>query len=108
MPDSAIKLAVIVLPKSTASASARFYAANRAGRLFFSFAPLNRVNVRGPRSRIPSFPGVEVWDGCPELLKLIGHLVGIPCLILRGSAGPTQNHALQAARGMAECASLVR
>ena len=54
-------------------------------------------------SPILSFPGVEVWEGCPELLKLIGHLVGIPCLILRGNAGPTQKHALQSAYGMAEC-----
>jgi len=49
MPNSVNGPAVIVLPQSTNSASVRFYAANRASRLFFSSTSLNRVNVRGPR-----------------------------------------------------------
>ena len=39
---------MIVLLKSTARASAQFYGAILAGRLFFSSPALNRVNVRGP------------------------------------------------------------
>jgi hypothetical protein len=57
---------VIVLPKSTTSASARFYAATRPSRLFFSSVSLNRVKVRGPR--VPS----------PKLLSRGGGLGGVP------------------------------
>jgi hypothetical protein len=39
----------------------------------------------------------------PELRKLIGPRVGIQRLTLRGSAGPQQKYALQAAYGIAEC-----
>jgi hypothetical protein len=65
MPDSTIGPAVIVLPKSTASASARFYVANRPGRLFFSFASLNRVNVRGPRVPYPELSRGGGLGGVP-------------------------------------------
>jgi len=69
MPDSAIKPAVIVLPKSTARASARFYATIAPSLLFFSFAPLNRVNVRGPRVPYPELSrggGLEEAPGTAE------------------------------------------
>ena|SRR5580704_9270357 len=65
MPDSANRSAVIVLPKSTASASARFCAANHPSRLFFSFASLNRVNVRGPRVPYPELSRGGGLGGVP-------------------------------------------
>src|SRR5271157_3491170 len=87
MPDSTIRPAVIVLLNSTASASARFYAANRPSRLFFSFASLNRVNVRGPRVPYPELSrggGLGGVRGTAETNRPFG---GNPMFDLAGQRG---------------------
>src|ERR1700722_10758732 len=87
MPDFVARLGVIVLLKSTNSASARCCGAQPGRPLFVSSASLNRVNVRGPcDSYLLSRGGGLGW--VPALLKLIGHLASSQSLILRGSAGP--------------------
>src|SRR5271169_1922907 len=102
MPNSVNRPAAIVLPKSTNNASARFYAANRANRLFFSSTSLNRVNVRGPR--IPrselSRGGDLGWvHGTAETNR---PFVEYPTFDLAWRRGTTQKFALQVRRGMAE------
>jgi len=94
MLDSTIRPAVIVLPKSTASASAQFFAANRLGRLFFSFASLNRVNVRGPRVPYPELSrggGLGGASGIAETNRPFG---GDPivwsCVAARDQRGSTR------------------
>src|SRR5271169_6296664 len=87
MPDSAIRPAVIVLPKSTARASARFYAANAPSRLFFPFAPLNRVNVRGPRVTHPELSRGGGLGGVPGTAETNRPFGGYPMFDLAWQRG---------------------
>jgi hypothetical protein len=102
MPNLANKPAAIVLPKSTNSASARFYAANHANRLFFSSTSLNRVNVRGPRVLHPKLSrgGDLGWvHGTAETNR---PFVEYPTFDLAWQRGTTHKFAQQVGRGMAE------
>jgi hypothetical protein len=93
---------VIVLLKSTARASAEFYAAILTSRLFFPFCFINRVNVRGPCDpHLLSRGGGLGW--VPGTAETNRPFVEYPTLILRGSAGPMQKHVSGAAGGIAEC-----
>ena len=102
MPNLVNSPAAIVLPKSANSARARFHAANRASRLFFSPVSLNRVNVRGPRVPHPELSrgGDLGWvHGTAETNR---PFVEYPTFDLAWRRGTTHKFALQAGRGMAE------